>query len=163
MSDLLMWVGEEHYPWPHHFTDEVDRVGLSKRVPATAIPLIEPGITRLAVIHPKAVIVQGDLGPADGACLGKLAEELEIPLVEDGEEWLATDLLRRGLARLEAEDPEEFERLTLALDLRFEPGIFGYVWLTGIQYVCRAGESDAPEELKALGVEPVRVVRGEMP
>lgn len=151
MTDLLMWVGEQHYPWPHDFSDEVKAVGLSKRVAESAIPLIEPGRTRLAVIHPKVFVEL-----AEGRSIEELAGDLglTLPEVEDG---ITAEQIGRALALLETSDTKAYENLVERMGISYHPGIFGYVWLTGIQYVCRQGEEDAPEELKGLGVEAVRM------
>lgn len=151
MTDLLMWVGEQHYPWPHDFSDEVKSVGLSKRVAESAIPLIDPGQTRLAVIHPRA-FVQVRSGMVEDFC-----RALGFILPDLGDEGITADQLGRALAALEASDSKAYDSLIEEMGITYHPGIFGYVWLTGLQYVCRPDEEDAPEELKALGVEGVRM------
>jgi len=152
MADLLMWVGEQHYPWPHDFSDEVKRMGLSKKIPKSAIPLIVPGRTRLALIHPKVTIELGEGHTSD-----ELARRLGLDEGETGDEMRTADQVRRALAQLEGADAPAYEALMEAMELTYGPGIFGYVWLTGIQYVCGEDEEDAPEELRALGVEGVRI------
>ena len=52
--DLLMWVGQDFYPTPQDFADEVVKHGLSKRLRVGEPPVIVPGITKLYLAHPKA-------------------------------------------------------------------------------------------------------------
>lgn len=150
-SALLMWVGEYHYPWPHDFSDEVKSVGLSKRVAESAIPLIVPGRSRLALIHPRA-IVQLRVGMVEELC-----RSLGFTLPDLGDDTITADQVGRALAALEKTDPKGYDALVEKMGISYHAGIFGYVWLTGLQYVCRPDEEEAPEELKALGVEAVRM------
>jgi hypothetical protein len=56
--DLIMWVGETYYDEPADFIDEVKEMGLNKAIPTSKNhepPVIDPGVTRLWLIHPKAV------------------------------------------------------------------------------------------------------------
>jgi len=54
--DVLQWAGESFYPWPQDFISEVRRHGLNKRLPARGeIPQIVPGLTRLYILHKRAV------------------------------------------------------------------------------------------------------------
>lgn len=55
--DLLMWVGKKHYPEPDDFIKETISRGLNKAIPTskkTEPPTINPGITRVFLIHPRA-------------------------------------------------------------------------------------------------------------
>jgi len=54
--DLGMCVGVQYYPWPADFSDEAETMGVSKRIPHTAIPLIVRGRTRVAFAHPRAIV-----------------------------------------------------------------------------------------------------------
>ena len=56
MPDYGRVVGKESYPWPHDFSDEAKVQGVSLAVSKSAIPDYEPGRTRLALIHPRAVV-----------------------------------------------------------------------------------------------------------
>lgn len=56
--DILMWVGETYYPTPREFIDEVRVQGLNKAIPISSRntpPRINPGLTRLWLIHPKGI------------------------------------------------------------------------------------------------------------
>lgn len=168
VNDLLMWVGEEHYEWPHDFYNEARRIGVSKRIPATAIPYISPGETRLALVHPKAIVSV----TADSLTLRDLAVELAgefvippEPLQDDwavsyAEDYLLADDghtldLHRLLAA--AEQRDQLRRIEEKYGIAYRPGVFMYTYLTGIQYVLKPGEEDLPPGLDGLGIEAVRV------
>lgn len=54
--DLLMWVGESYYGTPREFIEEAKREGLNKAIPVSQgqePPTINPGKTRVWLIHPK--------------------------------------------------------------------------------------------------------------
>lgn len=56
--DLLMWVGESYYDTPEDFLSECRQHGLSKAIPTSKNqepPVINPGRTRVFLIHPRAV------------------------------------------------------------------------------------------------------------
>lgn len=56
--DLLMWVGETYYPEPEDFIAECNAQGLSKAIPTSANqepPVINPGRTRVFLVHPNAI------------------------------------------------------------------------------------------------------------
>jgi hypothetical protein len=55
-NDIAMCVGLESYPWPHDFSEEAETQGVSKAIPRKAVPYIEPGKTRLVLIHPRACV-----------------------------------------------------------------------------------------------------------
>ena len=56
--DLFMFVGKSYYETPEEFVEEVREQGLSKAIPVSESqdpPRIDPGNTRLYLVHPKAV------------------------------------------------------------------------------------------------------------
>lgn len=56
--DMLIWVGESYYDTPESFLTECREHGLSKAIPVSKNqepPVINPGRTRLFLIHPHAV------------------------------------------------------------------------------------------------------------
>lgn len=56
--DLFMLVGKSYYDTPEEFIEEVHEQGLSKAIPVSETqdpPRIDPGRTRLYLVHPKAV------------------------------------------------------------------------------------------------------------
>jgi len=56
--DLFMHVGKSYYETPDEFIEEVYEQGLSKAIPVTESqepPRIEKGLTRLYLVHPRAV------------------------------------------------------------------------------------------------------------
>lgn len=57
INDVIMWVGEEFYPYVPDFAEEVRRLGLSKRVPAsTDFSMLVPHLSRIILVHPKVII-----------------------------------------------------------------------------------------------------------
>lgn len=64
-ADLLMRVGATHYPDPDDFIDEAIRLGISKAIPLSKRqdpPVIDPGNTRVWVIHPDTDVGWGVIG-----------------------------------------------------------------------------------------------------
>lgn len=60
--DLLMHVGASYYPEPSDFIDECKTHGLSKAIPVSETqepPVINPGRTRVFIVHPTAVPAAG--------------------------------------------------------------------------------------------------------
>jgi hypothetical protein len=56
--DLFMFVGKSYYETPEEFIEEVHEQGLSKAIPVSESqepPRIDPGNTRLYLVHPRAV------------------------------------------------------------------------------------------------------------
>ena len=56
--DLFMFVGKSYYETPEEFIEEVHEQGLSKAIPVSESqepPRIDPGKTRLYLVHPRAV------------------------------------------------------------------------------------------------------------
>ena len=52
--DLVMWVGQEHYPYPSDFAEEGRRHGFSKRLsPKQDYSALTPNQSRLVLIHPR--------------------------------------------------------------------------------------------------------------
>ena len=57
-NDLIMWVGETYYPEPEDFIEETEQRGLNKAISMSTRnppPVINPGKTRLFLIHPKGI------------------------------------------------------------------------------------------------------------
>jgi len=165
-SDLLMWVGEEHYPEPEDFAAECMRQGLSKRIALNNIPEgIVPGQSRLFVIHPRAgLALESDYTLQElHDALSGLGSELVQVWLQDwnrNPSWVC-----RQIWKYSAESVDASMLAALGLLVEFEaklvPAIFGYVYLTGTQYVCKEGEEDVPKQLRGKGVEPVRVIYDE--
>lgn len=56
-NQVLMWVGEEHYPFCPDYIEETRLFGVSKRVPlGMDLKVFKPHGTWLCFIHPKAVV-----------------------------------------------------------------------------------------------------------
>ena len=54
--DILMWVGESYYKTPESFIKECQTMGISKKISSKSTPpRIIPGITKLYVVHPRAL------------------------------------------------------------------------------------------------------------
>lgn len=174
-NDLLMWVGEDNYPTPEDFSSECITQGLSKRIAINNVPQgIEPGKSRLFLIHPKA-----GLAVDPPHTLAELREDLAKVPHERVETWLVdwernpAWVVRQIMAlkvppalpfKARHDQVESILQATLILQrfgARLVPAIFGFVYLTGMQYVCKEGETDLPDGLQGKGIEPVRVVYDE--
>ena len=164
-TDLLMWVGQEHYATPEAFSNEVFWRGASKRIALTNPPQgLEKGVSRIFFIHPLA-----GLEVAEPHTLEDLRERLATieserlaALLQDFDRnpsWVV-----RRIKALWAEPdpmPSDLHQAVSILDglgALCVPAIFGHVYYTGMQYVCKADEDDVPERLTGLDVEPIRVV-----
>lgn len=135
----LLWVGERFYPTPRDFTDESDRMGISKRLPLKSIPKDlrdDDGNYRWVLLaHPKAI----DKGPCP-RCGHHLGHPGEVPDADKPGEWTECPECK-GTARV------------------FGPGIFRVFKPSGLEYVVKGDESD--EELEALekrGIDLVKVI-----
>lgn len=63
-QDLVMWVGETYYPEPEDYIEETQERGLNKAISVSKRnppPEINPGRTRLWLIHPKGIDNASDL------------------------------------------------------------------------------------------------------
>ena len=170
MSDLLMFVGKEPYPWPNDFSEEAMEIGVSKRIPRMAIPEIEPGVSRLALIHPKAIVRV----TAEGMDLYGLARELmcehgdtiECEADQEVDEVIQALLVcpyegesMSGLTNLlrDAEKAKDLKRLEEKYGIEYQAGVFGFCYLTAVHYVAQAKESEIPADLE--DVQGIKIVR----
>lgn len=59
VTDILLWVGAEHYPSMASFLEEGRKHGFSKRIPSTGGDIrydrLTPGASRLLLIHPQVI------------------------------------------------------------------------------------------------------------
>ena len=165
-SDLLMWIGVEHYPEPEDFAAECMRQGLSKRIALNNIPEgITPGQSRLFVIHPRAgLVLESDytldeLSKALAGC-GSALVAVWLDDWPRNPSWVCRQVWKYAA---ETHDPALLaaRALLTEFEAKLVPAIFGYVYLTGTQYVCKEGEEDVPKQLRGKGVEPVRVIYDE--
>jgi len=148
--DIFMWAGEEHYT-VGAFIREADRLGVSKRIPRTAIPEgIVPGQSRILIKHRQA-IVHGNLKDL----LRKLDEASYLHHCE-----LPNDMLRLVLflETLKEKDFDIWQELVEGYELTWSPGVIGYSYITSIQYIAYDDEKELPEDLQNIeGVEIVRI------
>lgn len=73
VHDLYMHVGASYYETPQEFIDEVKEQGLSKKIPVSESqepPIINPGLTRLFLVHPKAIDEDDDGEREQSAVIG---------------------------------------------------------------------------------------------
>lgn len=149
--DIILWAGEQYYT-VGSFIREAERMGVSKRIPRTAIPEnIILGQSRILIKHRQA-IVHGNLDDL----LRKLDEAMYLHHCE-----LPDDMLRLVIF-LEGLKEEEFniwQELVEGYALTWTPGVIGYSYITSIQYVAYDDEEELPEDLAHLEgyVEPVKI------
>lgn len=149
--DIIMWAGEEHYT-VSSFIEEAERMGVSKRIPRTAIPEgIVPGQSRILIKHQKAIVHSESF------------EELLAGLYTHGapEYSLPDDMLEivMFLENLQDKDRSVWNFLVEEYALTWTSGVIGYSYITSIQYIAYDNEEDLPEDLQHLEgyVEPVRI------
>ena len=150
--DIIMWIGEDNYT-VSEFIEEAKAMGVSKRIPANSIPEgIIPGRSRLLIKHRKAIIHGIDLDQLIEALNDLYAfPEYELP---DGMLHLVMTL-----EEIKEENPERWKRWVDSYELTWHPGVIGYSYITGVQFVVEEGEEGLPEELAHLDylIEPVRM------
>lgn len=120
-QDLLLSVGKTHYPEVEDFINEARVHGVSKAISVTSgnePPEINPGRTRLFLIHPNAVEVEREIETTAGEALSSD----EILVVEGG------DLETTEIQDLGDDVPVTVKRTVLV------PGVFGYTYLTRVVY-----------------------------
>ena len=168
VMDVHLWVGKENYSVLEAYREYKDR-GISKHISITSIPDgLEPGQSRIFLSHAEAILEVS----APGATLGMLLETLMFngAFTEDEYDdlwspdldntfWNTADgglqpgdfvpdqmlSLVMGLESLE--NPQA---LINAFEIKFHPGVFGYGYLTRIEYVCKDNEDELPDNLKHL-------------
>ena len=151
--DVIMWAGEEHYT-VGSFIREAEQMGVSKRIPATAIPEgIVPGQSRILIKHRQAIL--------QGENLEQFFLELQY-VYQIPEEWTQPEgmlFLVMFLEDLKISDPVSWESAVEKYELTWTPGVIGYSYITSIQYITQDFEDDLPEELSHLEgyVEPIRM------
>ena len=69
ISDLIMWVGETHYPTPESFVKEALIYGLNKRIPLRQPPRVLSGRTKLYLLHPNVLLEENEQGELRGPAL----------------------------------------------------------------------------------------------
>ncbi|UBF22658.1 hypothetical protein HRTV-25_gp77 [Halorubrum tailed virus 25] len=114
--DLLMSVGKTHYDTAEEFTAEAKVHGVNKAISVTSgnePPVVNPGRTRLFLIHPRAVEVT--------------TTEMEEQEVEKTEEVELPNGDTKTVSYTETE-MVEVEKTD------YVPGVFGYTYLTRVVY-----------------------------
>ena len=156
--DIIMWVGEEHYT-VGSFIREAERMGVSKRIPRTAIPEgIVLGQSRILIKHRQAIL--------QAERLESLFIELQIAY-NLSEEYMPPDGMLRlvmFLEELQMADLPAWERLVEVYALTWTSGVIGYSYITSIQYIAYDDEKELPEDLQHLAdyIEPVKIIYEEI-
>jgi hypothetical protein len=170
-----MCVGRKFYKL-HEAVEEYKEQGVSKRVSNTAIPEgLVPWRSKIFVAHPDAIVKVTAEGKtlADLAYTllenGCLSEDDWDSLVEmanpywtgkelHSEDFVPVSMLVIAIALSKMPEHEQ-DALKQELGLEFCMGIFGFAYLSGIEYVAKPGETDLPANMKHLKgyVQPVEV------
>lgn len=132
--DLLMSVGATHYETAEQFANEARVHGVSKAINVSSgvePPEINPGRTRLFLIHPNAVEVTREIETT----AGQMQTGDDVLVVDGG------DLDASEPADL-ADDISVTVRRTMQV-----PGVFGYTYLTRVVYTEDA-DGNVPEYMK---------------
>ncbi|MCK4819727.1 hypothetical protein KA005_28430 [bacterium] len=160
--DIIMWAGEEHYT-VSSFIEEAERMGVSKRIPRTAIPEgIVPGQSRILIKHRQA-IVQSDRLDELFLIVSHLYDILEFALTNASlkELGIPDTMLRMVmfLEDLKVDDYTAWQSLVEDYNLTWTSGVIGYSYITSIQYIAYDDEEELPEDLQHLEgyVKPVRI------
>lgn len=115
-NDLLMSVGKTHYDTANEFVAEAKVHGVNKAISVTSgnePPAVNPGRTRLFLIHPKAVEVTTTEQEEQEV---EYAEEVELPTGDTKTvHYTETEMV-------------ETEKTA------YVPGVFGYTYLTRVVY-----------------------------
>ena len=160
--DIIMWAGEEHYT-VSFFIEEADRMGVSKRIPRTAIPEgIVPGQSRILIKHRQA-IVQSDRLDELFLTISYLYNISEFSLSDASlkELGIPDTMLKMVmfLENLQEQDYTVWQSLVEDYNLTWTSGVIGYSYITSIQYIAYDDEEELPEDLQHLEgyIEPVRI------
>lgn len=181
MSDapsILVVYGRKHYKL-QEMIEENEDIGVSKRLPSTAVPEgMQRGVSKILCAHPDAIVKV----TAEGASLADLA----YALLEEGTltqvQWSRLVELDQPYWTGEELEPYDFvpgSMLDVAMALSRSPnrdkhvrtyglefcmGVAGYAPYSGVQLVMPDGKQDLPQEYKHLEplidtgeVEPVYV------
>ena len=138
-QDLLLSVGKTHYPDVEDFINEAKVHGVSKAISVTSgnqPPEVNPGRTRLFLIHPNAVGVEREVETT----AGEMKNDDEL-LEMDGE-----------AVEGDVQDPGDDVPVKVKRSLRV-PGVFGYTYLTRVVYTEDA-DGNVPayiQEYEAIG------------
>lgn len=164
---LLICYGREYYKL-HEVIEEIQELGVSKRIPLTSIPKdMERGVSKIFCAHPDAIIRM----PAGNVLAlatelreaGLITAQQLVDVIEDSA-WddethaqVPVTMLPMSIALSMASNRAE---LIEVYSIEFCMGIFGYVPFSGFQYVTKEGEDQLPEQLDYLKgyVEPVKII-----
>ena len=127
--DYLMSVGKTHYETAEEFITEAKINGVNKAISVTsgnAPPVVNPGRTRLFLIHPKAVAVT--------------ATEMEEQEVEKTEE---VELPNGDTKTVSYTETEMVEVETT----NYVPGVIGYTYLTRVVYT-KDADGNVPQYIQ---------------
>lgn len=111
--DLLMWIGESYYSTADEFIEEAKTMGANKRIPSNNPPVIDPGRTRVFLIHPKAVNdehagIIGYFYPT--RVVHTLDEDGEVPeKIKDYERKNLVEVVERGPEEDKHENLQDFQ------------------------------------------------------
>lgn len=157
--DLIMWAGEDNYT-VSGFIKEARMQGVSKRIPKNAIPEgIAFAHSRLFIKHRRAIIDCEDWEVFVQELIGH--GYLHLPI-----QVYSKDIMLYAVMAME--DMHDKNRVLWneyieAFNITWHPGVIGYAYITGIQYVVKENEEGLPEEYAYLEgyVEPVRDIHEE--
>ena len=156
--DILIFRGAQYWPTPEAVIREVHAQGLSVRIPRNNIPSgLVKGLSRIALGHIKAVMLiekgtEDDLRAAFEALTEIDGHDPEIDVI------LARNYEHRPSRWLEMPESDAKREIFERLGVSFKPGIFAYCYYSGATYYLKPDETEAPEDLAAKGVHPVRAV-----
>lgn len=172
---LLFCVGEDNYTLSEYIKEARD-IGVSKRIPLTAIPQgLQKGLSKIFLAHPKAIVKVTAAGKTlrDLAyhllTIGKIELQAWMDMTDilnaywTGEELNPNDFVPKGMLDitygLSECSTRERNELIKEYGLEFCMGVFGYVPFSGMEYVCGKDEDELPEHLQHLEgyIEPVQV------
>jgi hypothetical protein len=159
--DIIMWCGAEQYT-VGSFIREAERMGVSKRIPRTAIPEgIVPGQSRILIKHRQAIVHSERLDELF-LTVSHVYNILEFALIDESRKGLnIPDTMLRMVMFLEdlkVSDPVTWEKFVEVYGLTWSPGVIGYSYITSIQYVAYDDEKELPEDLQNIeGIEIIRI------
>jgi hypothetical protein len=123
-NDLIMSVGKSYYETVEEFIEEAKTHGVNKGISVTSRndpPVINPGRTRLFLIHPKAVEVTVET----------TEQEVEVERTEEVE-------LGNGETKTVTYTDTELQSIEKK---EYVPGVFGYTYLTRVVYTQDSDEN----------------------
>lgn len=141
---LMLWVGNEYYPFCSDFIEEVRKYGASKRVPNNfSIEELEEG-SMLLLVHPKAIMQDYSFLPLPEFCPKDIPEHYCTKDVYClGHSYqVATANVGVGMRKLGDTEYAVYPHTMSEMNYDFTPGIFLRLPITHFDHILHKGKAN---------------------